>query len=125
MRPIVVVCLSLGMAAGAAAAREEERAPDFNRDVRPILSEHCFGCHGPDPKARKADLRLDTKAGLFRDLGVTAAVAPGKPDESEVYLRVVAEEDDLRMPPPKSGPALSARQVATLRRWIERGAEWE
>ena len=126
MRPIVVaVCLSLGMAAPAAVAREEGRALDFNRDVRPILSEHCFGCHGRYARARKADLRLDTREGLFRDLGGTAAVAPGKPDESEVYLRVVAEEDDLRMPPPKAGRALARSQVETIRRWIAQGAEWK
>jgi hypothetical protein len=125
MRPIAAFCLMLAVAGGEAVAREDEPTPDFNRDVRPILSEHCFGCHGPDAKARKADLRLDTREGLFRPLDGATPVVPRKPDESELYLRVTAEEDDLRMPPPKSGHALTPAQVGTIRRWIEQGAEWK
>ncbi|MDD9866163.1 MAG: DUF1549 domain-containing protein, partial [Verrucomicrobiales bacterium] len=91
----------------------------FNRDVRPILSENCFECHGPDAAKRKADLRLD--AG---ELGQALIVA-GKPGESEFYQRIVHADPDERMPPPDSGHALSAVEVETLRRWIEQGALWE
>ena len=91
----------------------------FNRDVRPILSENCFECHGPDAAKRKADLRLD--AG---ELGLALIVA-GKPGESEFYQRIVHADPDERMPPPDSGHALSAVEVETLRRWIEQGALWE
>ena len=85
----------------------------FNRDVRPILSENCFECHGPDAAKRKADLRLD--AG---ELGQALIVA-GKPDESEFYQRIIHADPNERMPPPDSGHALSAAEVETLRRWIE------
>src|SRR5580692_11475681 len=76
---------------------------DFNRDIRPILSRNCFDCHGPDSKQRKADLRLDTKAGAFADLGGRAAFVAGKPNESEALRRILAGDPDERMPPPKTG----------------------
>ncbi len=74
---------------------------DFNRDIRPILSETCYQCHGPDHNKRKADLRLDTRAGLFRSADGTTVIVPGKPDESEFLLRITAEDDETRMPPPR------------------------
>src|SRR5689334_7266154 len=94
----------LVLAAGPARAQgtPSARPVDFNRDVRPILSETCFACHGPDQKRRKGDLRLDTRQGAFQDRGGYAAVAPGKPGESELYLRLVAEEAEERMPPPQA-----------------------
>ena len=92
----------------------------FNRDVRPILS-NCFYCHGPDPKHREADMRLDT-----RDGALATAIVPGKPDESPLIERVTSSADDTRMPPPASKKArLSAEQIAILRRWIEQGAPYE
>ncbi|MEC8972464.1 MAG: DUF1549 domain-containing protein, partial [Verrucomicrobiota bacterium] len=101
--------------AGSVVAREPVR---FNRDVRPILSENCFECHGPDAAKRKADLRLDAGA-----LG-QAVVVPGKPSESELFKRITHADPAERMPPTDSGRALTPAEVATLKRWIGQGGEW-
>jgi hypothetical protein len=110
-----------------AAAPEENAAPavparvEFNRDVRPILSDNCFLCHGPDKNRRKAELRLD-----LRDEALKAeAVVPGKPDESELVARILSTDPDERMPPPKSNKTLDARQKEILRRWVQQGAEYQ
>ena len=92
---------------------------EFNRDIRPILSDHCFQCHGPDNKKRKADLRLDQRE------GAEETVVAGKPSESDLFVRLISTDDKERMPPPKSGRKLTAKQVTALRRWIEQGAEWQ
>src|SRR5690348_5233291 len=97
----------------------------FNRDIRPILADHCFACHGPDQNQRKADLRLDTKQGAFADLGDHHALVPGKPAESALYLKVTASDPRKRMPPAKFGKPLNADQIEKLRRWIEQGAKWQ
>jgi hypothetical protein len=97
----------------------------FNRDIRPILSDNCFSCHGPDKARRKADLRLDTEAGAFADLGGSRAIVPGNPDKSELLRRVAADSGRERMPPAQSGRRLTERQIQLLRRWIEQGAKWQ
>lgn len=100
---------------------------DFNRHILPILSENCYACHGPDAKTRKAELRLDTKAGLFGEgkSGATVIV-PGTPDESELFIRLTAPTDDSSlMPPAQSGKKLKPEQIDTLRRWIEQGAAYQ
>ncbi len=94
---------------------------DFNRQVRPILSESCYQCHGPDVNKRKADLRLDQRDGLFRSTGGTTVVVPGKPGASELLSRITADDPELRMPPPKSGRQLSREQIALVKRWITEG----
>lgn len=98
----------------------------FNRDIRPILSEHCYRCHGPDAGARKAGLRMDRRDDAIARLksGATAVV-PGKPDESEFIARITSDDPNSRMPPEGQGKALSQAQVDTLRRWVEGGATWE
>src|SRR5262245_22165223 len=95
------------------AARSAEPKPraDFARDVRPILSDNCFQCHGPDEKARKADLRLDTKDGL--------AAA-----KQHIVERITSKDADQMMPPAKSGKKLTAEQIATLKAWVEAGGTW-
>lgn len=92
---------------------------EFDRDVRPILSENCFHCHGPDGKARKADLRLDTREGIFE-----SAVVAGKVGDSKLYRKITATDADERMPPAKTGLKLTKSETDTLRRWIEQGANW-
>ncbi|MEI8319761.1 MAG: DUF1549 domain-containing protein, partial [Planctomycetia bacterium] len=92
----------------------------FDRDIRPILAEHCLECHGPDAGSRQGDLRLDTDEGAKPQ-----AVLPGRPDESELVRRILATDPDLRMPPPAKGPGLTAIEIDTLRRWIEAGAPYE
>jgi Protein of unknown function (DUF1553)/Protein of unknown function (DUF1549)/Planctomycete cytochrome C len=99
---------------------------DFTRDVRPILSRHCFKCHGPDDKARKAKLRLDQRAGA---VGVTKSgarpIVPGKPEESELVRRVFSTEESEVMPPPATKNPLTDPQKETLKRWIAAGAEYK
>jgi hypothetical protein len=98
----------------------------FNTDIRPILSNSCFQCHGPDEKKREADLRLDTFEGATADLGGYSAIAPGKPDKSALIERIVTHDRDEVMPPPKSKkPAITEQELATLKRWISEGAEYE
>ncbi len=98
----------------------------FNRDIRPLLSDRCFHCHGPDEKNRKAGLRLDTFEGATKDRGGYRAITPGKPDESELIRRVTSHESFEMMPPPaaKKTP-ISPEEAALFRRWIEQGARYE
>ena len=99
---------------------------DFNRDIRPIFSDHCYACHGPDQNKRKAGLRLDTKDGALKALDSGGfAIVPGQP-KSSALLKVISlpPDDDDHMPPTKTGKQLSAAQVDSLRRWIEQGAKW-
>ncbi len=97
---------------------------NFDKDVRPILSDKCFQCHGPDEARREADLRLDTSAGALADLGGYAAFVASNPAESEAIRRINSEDDNELMPPPESKLRLSAQEKQTLRRWVEQGAKW-
>src|SRR5207249_5484729 len=93
----------------------------YSRDVRPILAEHCFACHGPDSAARKAKLRLDV-----RDVAVAKeAIVPGKPDESKLVARVFSPDPSAIMPPPKTKKQLTGQEKETLQRWIAAGADYE
>ncbi len=92
---------------------------DYGRDIHPILSDTCFACHGPDAEKRKADLRLDTKA------GVLSLVKPGNPWDSELFHRITTQDEDDRMPPSKSASQLTDKQVKVLGQWIAEGAEWK
>ncbi len=102
-----------------------ETTVDFNRDIRPILSENCFHCHGPDAATREADLRLDVEEDAKRDLGGYFALTPGKPAESTVWERIAHVDPDEMMPPPDSKRSLTEVQKETIRRWIESGAEYD
>src|SRR5579872_770484 len=98
--------------------------PDFNRDVRPILSQNCFKCHGPDDKQRKADLRLDNRQGALMALSTGhRAVVPGKPDASALVKRILSAGGD-KMPPAYANKTLTATQKEMLRRWVATGAEY-
>src|SRR5437879_1324707 len=90
----------------------------FSRDISPIISENCLRCHGPDEKARKAKLRLDTRE------GVAGVVVPGKSTQSELIRRVTAGSEDDVMPPPSSKRKLTTQQKEVLRRWVDQGAHW-
>ena len=99
---------------------------EFNRDVRPIIADKCFACHGPDEAAREEDLRLDLKEGLFGKAGFgQAIVSPGDPEESEIYYRISNPDPDERMPPEDFHLKLSDDEIETIKRWIEQGAPWE
>jgi mono/diheme cytochrome c family protein len=110
---------------GGLAARGAEKAPDFNRDIRPILSHNCFACHGPDEHDRRGGLRLDDRDAATAELDSGArAIVPGRPDESELVARLHETDPDTIMPPPESNHVLSAAQKETLARWIAAGAPY-
>ena len=98
---------------------------DFQRDVRPILSNHCFECHGPDSATRMADLRLDTREGAFSRRPNGSLIVPGDPEASLLYQRISHPQAALRMPPAHSKRPLNDEQIATLRQWIQQGAAWD
>src|SRR5437899_1258285 len=104
MRSLFVL---LAVAAGAGAADPVE----FNRDVRPILSDKCYSCHGPDEKQRKAKLRLDVEKEAKADCNGVPAVVPGKPEESELVSRITAKDEADRMPPKKANKPLKAAEI--------------
>ncbi len=130
LRPLVLhaTLLSVIQIGGlpASAAPSSRRGPvDFGREVRPILAEKCFACHGPDASKRDSDLRLDTRQGPYADLGGYAAVVPGRPDQSALVQRITSGDPKKRMPKADSGKTLSDHEIAILREWIVQGAEWK
>ncbi len=122
----ILAIVSLMMLGPVGALHAGDSGIEFNRDIRPILSENCYTCHGPDAQKREASLRLDDENATRAELpsGV-AAIVPGDADGSELVFRVETDEPTLLMPPPDSGKSLSPDQVAVLRRWVEAGAAWE
>lgn len=130
------VVLGLGLAAAATetGATYEEAAKaeadgrqrvSYLRDVRPILAQYCFACHGPDEATREEDLRLDSREHAFEARGSRAVIAPGAPDKSLVWLRMNSDSESKRMPPIDQAKQPSAAERATIKTWIEQGAEWE
>ena len=112
-------------AGGQAAEAAPERVVDFAREVRPILSDNCFSCHGPDEGTRQRGLRLDVREGLFEDRGRLGGpvVVAGAAADSRLFQRLVTESSRLRMP--RGADPLTGEQIETLRLWIDQGAEWE
>ncbi len=129
MKRLLIVAFANSLLAAFATLRAAETARpakvEFNRDVRPILSENCYACHGFDPAARKADLRLDLREGAIAPRKGVTAIVPGKPKESELIARIVTADEDDVMPPKKSGKHLTSTQKETLRTWIEQGAAYQ
>src|SRR5262245_37765081 len=113
---------SFAVLAAISPAAAEERRLDFNRDVRPILSDNCFACHGFDEKARQADLRLDVAESAYAKHDSGMPIVPGDLAKSEAWRRITSTDESEQMPPPDSHKSLSAAQKETLRRWIEQGA---
>ncbi len=112
--------ISIAVPAGLMAADVQ-----FNRDVRPLLSDKCLSCHGPDAKAKKIPLRLDIEAEAKSDLGGRRAIVEGDPEASEVIRRITADNKARRMPPVYTGHTLTAKEIDTLRAWIQGGAKWQ
>lgn len=98
---------------------------DFNSQIRPLLSNRCFACHGPDEEDRAADLRLDTAEGALADLGGYAAVVPGDPDDSELYYRIITDDDDDLMPPEGKGDRFTKEEAELIARWIKQGGDYQ
>lgn len=120
LRAVTAAVLGLSTFAHATTSWGESTLR-FNRDVRPVLSENCFFCHGADAENRQAGLRLDEIDEVIDD----GLIVPGDPDASELVFRIEADDVDLQMPPPKSHRTLTGGQIETLRRWIAEGAKFE
>ncbi len=117
-----VVCIVLLFC--FAAANVGAAPIEFDRDIRPLLSDNCYQCHGPDEKARKAKLRLDQKESAFRVEDGVAVIKPGKSVESELYRRISTTDPDDHMPPPESNHKLTPKQIDLIKQWIDSGATW-
>ncbi|MBL8848352.1 MAG: PSD1 domain-containing protein [Planctomycetaceae bacterium] len=128
MRRSTIAAAVIGFFHGAtsivAADSAVSESVRFNRDIRPILADHCFTCHGADARTREADLRLDDRDSAFAPRDSAAILVPGDPDASELIRRVTAADESERMPP-ADHPPLSPAQIDVLRRWIAAGAEYE
>jgi hypothetical protein len=118
----IALCLVASASAGAA---EASKPLDFNQDIRPILAENCYQCHGQDARNRKGKLRLDTEDGSRASIEGRSAVVPGDPAKSELWRRIRSEDPAERMPPPETHKTVSADQQQSLRRWIERGGDYD
>ena len=126
--PIVFIIL-LGLLQCIALAEENHsdavNAVSYNRDIRPLISDNCFACHGPDQAKREAGLRLDLGEAAAKNSDGEAVIVPGQPDSSELFRRITASDLDERMPPQDSGHALKEPDIALIRRWIEQGGKYE
>ncbi|WP_242631332.1 DUF1553 domain-containing protein [Rubinisphaera italica] len=122
---IFLTCLFLIFAAPGMGLAEDSKPIDFTTQIRPILSNKCFHCHGPDEAERYGGLRLDTKAGALgeTDSGLPAIVE-GSLEESELYRRITSSDESERMPPPESGVVLDQKSIDLIRRWIKQGGEY-
>ena len=123
LRARLVLIVAVILAAPARSLGDE--AIQFNRDIRPLLSDNCFGCHGPDQAQRQADLRLDVEGSAKRELDGVRPIVPGDLEASELYRRITSSDEDERMPPPDSGKTLSPEQIEKIARWIRTGAPWQ
>jgi len=121
-RVLATACITLVAMISCGAASPEVR---FNRDIRPILSDNCYACHGPDKNARKAKLRLDTPEGAYEVRDEIAAIVPRDLGKSALLGRINSADPDEVMPPPKTGKKLSAEQKRLLRQWIGEGGAYE
>lgn len=122
---LALLNLLSGLLSGTVLSAEEI---EYHRDVRPILADKCFACHGPDQGNRQAGLRLDQSEGGYASLESDpsqVAIRPGHPQESQILIRMTASDPDLRMPPPSSNLSLTSRQIDIIRRWIEQGAVYQ
>ena len=116
---LFIVTWAIASVAAHSATFADEKTVEFDRDIRPILSDKCFHCHGPDAERREADLRLDTREGA-----TSSVVAPGDPEASELIARITSDDESLRMPPVESNLVLTDAEKELLRSWIAAGAEY-
>jgi hypothetical protein len=108
-----------------AAHNGAEKPVDFNRDIRPILSDACFTCHGPEEKSRQGSLRLDTKESAFAERNGYLIIVPGSSATSRLYQKISSKDEAFRMPPAWSGKNLTPKQIELFRQWIDQGAKWQ
>ena len=124
VRVALMVALILA-GANSSESSEPSRELSFNRDIRPVLSDKCFQCHGPDAQARKADLRLDQFGDEDGVNGAESILVPGDVDASEIVRRITCDDDDERMPPASATRQLTSHQIELLKRWVSQGANYE
>jgi hypothetical protein len=117
----VLICSTIWLATSSIRGAD---GIDFNRDVRPILADHCLTCHGPDGQQRKGDLRLDVPTSVFQDRDGYRVIDREQPHRSELLARITSDDEDLRMPPADSTSQPTPQEISTLRQWITSGAEW-
>jgi hypothetical protein len=114
-----------GSPSRSAGLAHQAASVEFNRDIRPVLSDRCYPCHGPDGAKRKAGLRLDQESSAKADRDGRRAIVPGDRESSELVRRITARDDDERMPPVKSGKSLSPAEIELISRWVAQGAAWQ
>ncbi len=125
------ICFMQACSTDSRTQAAEERIPDvvsYNFDIRPILSDKCYACHGPDANKREASLRLDIADSVYtalKDNPEAHPIVPGKPEQSEVFLRISTSDTSMLMPPPSSNLKLNAREVSLIKKWIKQGAAYE
>jgi hypothetical protein len=130
-RALIFFIASVGVLTGCQSGNSNDRLPEivtYNFHIRPILSDRCFKCHGPDANQRKAEFRLDTEEGAFAALKKTKgahAFLPGNPEQSEAYLRISISDTSVLMPPPSSNLKVTEFEVKLIRKWIEQGAKYQ
>ena len=122
---MLLICCLLTLLLSAQQPAAKSAPADFQRVIRPILSDNCFHCHGPDKNTRMADLRLDTREGVFTARENGTPIVPGNPQASLLYQRITEEDSARRMPPESSRKMLTPEQKDILKRWIEQGAPWK
>ena len=121
-----IVAAAAGPTNVQASAQSGSAKPvDFNREIRPILSDFCFTCHGPDEKSRQTTLRLDSKENVFAERNGYRIVVPGDSAASRLYQKISSKDQALRMPPVWSGRSLTPKQIESVRLWIDQGAKWQ
>ncbi len=120
-----ITILPLEKTAQVSSKKPQVAQVDFDREIRPILSNTCYTCHGPDENTREANLRLDTRAGAFADLGGYQAIVPGQPEKSELLRRLRSSDKDEKMPPPDALQQLTPKQMGLIENWIKDGAPWK
>ena len=106
-------------------AAQDAVAIDFSRDIRPILSDTCYRCHGPDEEQLQADLRLDSRENVFADRDGYSILAAGDLKKSELWNRISSDDPDVKMPPEDAPRQLTAQQRDLIKRWIQQGANWQ
>jgi uncharacterized protein DUF1553/uncharacterized protein DUF1549/cytochrome c/concanavalin A-like lectin/glucanase superfamily protein len=121
--PVAAVATSVTTVQATHTAHE--KPVDFNREIRPILSDACFTCHGPEEKSRQGNLRLDTKESVFAERNGYRIIVPGDSSASRLYQKVSSKDDAFRMPPAWSGRSLTPKQIELFRVWIDQGAKWQ
>src|SRR5215510_2709620 len=126
LAPLFLSYATRGVIVRAVQNSAPARQIDFNRDIRPIIADKCFACHGPDATAKKIKLRLDSEEAATADLGRgRRAIVPGDIEQSQLVRRIKASDESMRMPPIDSGHKLAAAEIDLLVEWVKQGARWQ